>query len=269
MRSEVLGLPVDILSKVETINLVDGWLRQPVRKPRMVVTAYSEFYVTAQTDTVFADIIKKADLITPDGISVLAGVKYAKLARGKNIFGKIAEGLKIGGEILSGEVGETVTGVYLFEELTKLAEKRGWKVFLLGGWGEVSLRTSKLLLERFPNLRVVCDSGESQVGTDKAVDERVVKKINAFKPDLMFVQYRPVQQEKWIFSHLTGLKAGVIMGVGGTFNEYLGDFRPAPAWMEQMGLKWLWRVMVEPKRLGRILRAVVVFPWLVFRESLR
>ncbi|KKT99580.1 MAG: hypothetical protein UX01_C0009G0010 [Candidatus Collierbacteria bacterium GW2011_GWB2_45_17] len=55
MRSEVLGLPVDVLSRVETINMIDGWLRQSVRKPRMVVTAYSEFYVKAQKDRVFAE----------------------------------------------------------------------------------------------------------------------------------------------------------------------------------------------------------------------
>jgi len=268
MRSEVLGLPVDILSRQETVDKIDGWLRSPDRKPKMIVTAYSEFFVAAQRDTIFSEIIKKADLVTPDGISVLAAVKYSKRVRGKNIFQKTGEGLRVGGEILSGEVGETVTGVFLFEELLKLAEKRGWKVFLLGGWGDVSLRTATLALERFPKLRVSYDSGENRVGTDRAVDDRVVKKINAFKPDLLFVQYNPVKQEKWIASHLSRLKAGVVMGVGGTFNEYLGNFQSAPVWMERVGLKWLWRMMVEPKRVGRIFRAVIVFPWLVFWRSL-
>ncbi len=275
MRSEVLGLPVDILSRRETTEKIEGWLKTPSQRPRMVVTAYSEFFVAAQKDKVFSDIVKKADLVTPDGISVLAAVKYIKktqkLKNSKTqmkVLRMLGEGVKVGGEILSGKVGESVTGVWLFSELTKMAEKRNWKVFLLGGWGDVSLRTSKMLLERFPRLRVTYDSGENRVGTDRVVDEQVVKKINAFKPDLLFVQYNPVKQEKWISSHLTRLKAGVVMGVGGTFNEYLGDFRPAPAWMEVVGLKWLWRMLVEPKRVGRIFRAVVVFPWLVFKASL-
>jgi UDP-N-acetyl-D-mannosaminuronic acid transferase (WecB/TagA/CpsF family) len=38
--------------------------------------------------------------------------------------------------------------------------------------------------------------------------------------------------------------------------------------MERSGLKWLWRVIVEPRRFGRIIRAVFVFPWLVFKGSL-
>jgi len=81
MRSEVLGLPVDVLSRVETINMIDGWLRQSVRKPRMVVTGYSEFYVKAQKDRVFAEIVRKADLVTPDGVSVLAGEVQPKNSR--------------------------------------------------------------------------------------------------------------------------------------------------------------------------------------------
>lgn len=269
MRSQVLGVPVDILSRRETMATIEGWLKHPGSKPKLVVTAYSEFYVTAQKDAVFAEIIRKADLITPDGVSVLAAVKYQRAAKEKNVFGKITEGLKIGGEILNGSVGETVTGVKLFEDLNSLAEKRGWKVFLLGGWGDVSLRTATMLLERFPRLRVNYDAGENRVGSDRVTDNRVVKKINAWKPDILFVQYNPVKQEKWIASHLPQLKVGMAMGVGGTFNEYLGDFKKSPAWMERMGLKWLWRVLVDPRRIGRILRAVIVFPWLVFVRSLR
>lgn len=278
MRSQVLGLPVDVLNRRETIEKIESWLKNPSGRPKMIVTAYSEFYVMAQKDPVFAEVIKKADLVTPDGISVLAAVKYAKVVRlqmadvrsqiGRVLVG-LWEGLKVGGEILSGKAGESVTGVWLFSELTKLAEKKGWKVFLLGGWGDVASRTARMLQERFPKIRVTHDHGEDKVGTNKKVDDSVVQKINNFKPDLLFVQYNPVKQEKWMASHQSRLKAGVVMGVGGTFNEFLGDFKKSPVWMERMGLKWLWRVMVEPKRFVRILRAVIVFPWLVFRHSLR
>lgn len=268
MRSEVLGFPVDILSRKETVGQIAEWIRTGTKKPKMVVTAYSEFYVKAKEDKEFGKILSKADLVTPDGVSVLASVQYLKRAKKRNIVGKVAEGLAVGGRILRGEVGETVTGVWLFDELTKMAARKGWKVFLLGGWDKVAIRTAARLSERFPDIRVEYDEGEVRVGTDKVTDKRVVEKINRFKPDLLFVQYNPVKQEKWIASHKDVLKAGVAVGVGGTFNEYLGEFRPVPGWMEKAGLKWLWRVFVEPRRIGRIFRAVFVFPWLVFLESL-
>lgn len=276
MRYEVLGLPVDKLTCAETVDKISEWIRVE-SKQKMVVTAYSEFYVNAQSDKEFARIIKSADLVTPDGVSVLAAVEYlqtvSKIKRIKDLralrfFKLLLEGLKVGGKILSGKVGETVTGVWLFNELTKLSVKKGWKVFLLGGWGNVSERTATMLLERFPGIKVLGDPGEERVGSDELMNAKIVKKINAFKPDLLFVQYNPVKQEKWIASNLKDLKVGVAMGVGGTFNEYLGDFKKAPHVMETIGLKWLWRVIVEPRRFGRIMKAVIVFPWLVFRSSL-
>lgn len=267
MRKIVLGAPVDILSRQETIKEIASWINEPSGKMKILVTAYSEFFVKAQSDTVFMDVMQSADLVTPDGVSVLAAAKYLERVRGKSIIVRLGQGLKSGSEIIGGKAGETVTGVWLFDELTKMAAKNGWKVFLLGGWNKVSERTAQKLLERFPKLKVAYDSGEERVGTDKRRDEEVVKKINDFGPDILFVAYNPIKQEKWLASHQKQLTAKVGIGVGGTFNEYLGEFKKAPVWMEKMGLKWLWRVLVEPKRIGRIMKAVVVFPWLVFRSK--
>lgn len=266
MRKNVLGAPVDILNGNESVELMADWISKQ-SKMKLVVTAYSEFFVRAQSDPEFMKVMKSADLITPDGISVLAAVKYLERAKGKSFLGKLGEGLKVGGEILSGKVGKTVTGVWLFEELTKMAVKQGWKIFLLGGWENVSGRTARMLLKRFPGLKVDYDEGEYRVGTDEKKNKEVIEKINKFAPDILFVAYNPIKQEKWLMKYRDVLKTKVGIGVGGTFNEYLGEFKKAPEWMERMGLKWLWRVVVEPKRIGRIMRAVIVFPWLVFRSK--
>lgn len=268
MRSDVLGFPVDVLSRDNSIKIITQWIKNRSGKPKMVVTAYSEFYVEAFKNPEFGNILKTADLVTPDGVSVLAAVEYERRSKGVNILAKIFQGLSVGRMILGNELGETVTGVWLFEELVRLSARNGWKIFLLGGWDKVSERTAKALRRRFPDIRVEYDEGERSVGTDPATDRSVVEKINRFKPDLLFVAYNPVKQEKWIAAHMSKLKVGVAMGVGGTFNEFLGDFKKAPIWMEAAGLKWLWRVIVEPRRLPRILKAVVIFPWLVFKDIL-
>ncbi len=266
MRKIVLGAPVDILTGSETLNLMDGWINKP-GKMKLVVTAYSEFFVRAQSDSDFMNIMRSADLVTPDGVSVLAAAKYRDKIAGKSVIGKFGEGLKVGGEILSGKVGKPVTGVWLFEKLTEMAADKGWRVFLLGGWDNVSEKTVRMLLKRFPKLKVDYDSGETRVGTDEVTNKRVIEKINKFAPDILFVAYNPIKQEKWLAKHQDVLKAKVGIGVGGTFDEYVGKVKKAPKWMERMGLKWLWRVVTEPKRIGRILKAVFVFPWLVFRDA--
>jgi len=266
MRSTVLGAPADILTKSEFLEEITKII-QSTQKMKLLVTAYSEFYVQGTRDTDFLNIMRKADLVTPDGVSVLAAVKYMNRAKGKSLGVRLGQGIRVGSEILAGSVGETVTGVWLFENLTKMAEKNNWKVFLLGGWDGVCEKTARMLLKRFPKLKLAYDAGETRVGTDEAINKRVLEKINDFAPDILFVAYNPIKQEKWLAKHQGQLKVKMGMGVGGTFDEYAGKIKKAPRWMENMGLKWLWRVMIEPKRFGRIMRAVVVFPWLVFRDS--
>jgi N-acetylglucosaminyldiphosphoundecaprenol N-acetyl-beta-D-mannosaminyltransferase len=267
MRAKVLGLPVDILNRTETFEVIEKWLDNGTEHPKMIVTAYSEFFVNGVRDAEFAKIIKNADLVTPDGKSVLAANKYLKRAKGKSAWKKILLGLSVGSEILSGTVGESVTGVWLFDAITKNAEKKNWRIFLLGGLDNVGAKAAQMLLERFPHMKVDYDEGEIGVGTNPLTDKRVVEKINRFKPDFLFVQYRPIVQEKWIASHLANLKVGVAMGIGGTLDEYVGKLANPPKWMEERGLKWLWRLYLQPRRWRRMIDAVIVFPWMVFKST--
>ena len=268
MREKVLGISVDILSRGETLGWIEKFIKSPGKTPALVATAYSEFFVLAQKDLEFAKTLKQASLVTPDGVSVLAAVYYTKEAKGKSVLGKLVLGLKTGLKILTGELGETVTGVWMFEELAKMASEKGWKIFLLGGWNNVSQQATEILLKRFPDLRIMNDPGEDVVGKSEEDNKRIVEKIKRYKPDILFVQYRPVQQEKWIMANRENLKVSVAMGIGGTLNEFVGELKLAPVWMQAMGLKWLWRLIQEPHRWRRMIDAVIVFPWLVFRESL-
>lgn len=276
MREIVLGLPVDVLTKGQALEKIQNWIKSTDdNKLKQVITAYSEFYVNALRDKEFARILSKANMVTADGRSVLAAVEYKrktqnfKTDKTQNIVNCLLEGLKVGGRILKNDLGDTVTGVWLFEEICKVAETRGWKVFVLGGWGNVNERASRMLLERFPKLKLASDAGERVVGAVAGENEMILKKINSFKPDILFVQYRPIQQEKWIDRNKKFLKVKVAVGIGGTLDEFVGDLKQAPHWMQSMGLKWLWRLLIQPKRWKRMIDAVIVFPWLVFRESLK
>lgn len=50
------------------------------------------------------------------------------------------------------------------------------------------------------------------------------------------------------------------MGVGGSFDYLTGKQRRAPRWMQVIGLEWLWRLILQPRRFRRIWNAVIVFP---------
>jgi len=257
---KILGIEVDEIGRQEAIRKISYWIEKGGGL-KQVVTIYSEFLLAAKYDGEFRRAVEKADLVVPDGVGVLAALEYQK---GK---GGLLAGFRIGLKGLKGMLGEPVTGVWLFEELVGLAASKGWKVFLLGGYGDTVSKLAAKLKEENLGLKLRFDAGEQRVGESKEENERVLKKINEFKPDLLFVAYGPRLQEKWIYKNKRRLKAGVAIGVGGTFDEVLGEFPRAPRWMERRGLKALWRLMVQPKRLARIWRGMVVFPWRVYREG--
>lgn len=271
-KASVLGTRLDLIGREATLNLIGSWLinKRSGLKAKHVVTAYSEFYVRTVSDVDFRMALEGSDLVVPDGIGPLAAVRFQQSVTIKDeIPLRFIKGIKIGFDILRGGVGETVPGVWLFEELVKMAAKREWKVFLLGGYGQ----TARLLSEKLKNsknqeLKMAYDAGgrgpEEMVGE---ANEKVTAKINKFEPDILFVAYGPVKQEKWIAENKHRLKTKVVIGVGGTFDELTGKVKPVPKWMSRMGLKWLGRLIQEPKRIRRIWNAVVVFPWLVFQST--
>lgn len=268
---EILGVRVDFAGREEVLGIIEDWLKTKRQGGlRQVVTAYGEFLVEARRDKEFRQVLKEADLVVADGVSVLAAREYKRrVAGGKAPLGKLFEGVRVGMDVWRGRLGKRVTGVWLFERLIKLAGKRGWRVFLLGGFGETVERLVRKLKKENKDLVIEGDRGRQGREEGRGEEERVAEKINRFGPDLLFVAYGPVKQEKWIGENRGRLGAGVAVGVGGTFDEVLGSFKAAPWWMERRGLKWLWRLFCQPRRIGRIWKGVVVFPWLVYQESFR
>ncbi|OGD74266.1 hypothetical protein A3A84_01145 [Candidatus Collierbacteria bacterium RIFCSPLOWO2_01_FULL_50_23] len=271
MNKQVLGTRVDLVTRDESFSMIRDWLELSGGRPKIVMTAYSEFFVTALRDVDFGMVLEGADLVTPDGIGPLAAIYFQGITKSSDhAVIKFLKGIQTGAAILSGRVGLPVSGYWLFKTLVGQAGEKGWKVFLLGGFGDTAERLSHKLRSENKELRVESDAG-AQNGSEMegAANEKVIEKINRFAPDLLFVAYGPVKQEKWLMASKGRLNARVAMGVGGTFDEALGKIREAPVLFERIGLKWLWRLLQQPQRLPRIFKATVVFAWLVFAKSLR
>jgi N-acetylglucosaminyldiphosphoundecaprenol N-acetyl-beta-D-mannosaminyltransferase len=103
---------------------------------------------------------------------------------------------------------------------------------------------------------------------DALIEKEVVKAINKFRPHLLFVAFGAPKQEKWAYKWLDKLEVGGVMVVGGAFDFIAGRAKLPPEWMEKAGLEWLWRLLHQPRRLGRIFVATIVFPVRVFWTKL-
>ncbi len=79
-------------------------------------------------------------------------------------------------------------------------------------------------------------------------DEQIVREINDTEPDFIWVALGAPKQEEWMYRHQFQVK-GVMLGVGAAFDFCAGTVRRAPAWMQELCLEWLYRLMQDPKRL--------------------
>ena len=130
-----MGVEIDELKRSEVVAKLSEWVESGGRA-KVVVTVYSEFLVMAGEDKEFKRALNKADLKVVDGALMLGGLRYQEMnEHGGWLFG---HGLRVGWQGLRGRNGETVTGVWLFETLVEKAAEEGWRVFLLGGFGETA-----------------------------------------------------------------------------------------------------------------------------------
>ncbi len=230
-RLEILGLPLDPVDMEEALDRIGAFLEEA--RTHQVVTLNPEMVVRAREDEALRRAVLEAELITPDGVGILWAAK------------------KLHGAALK----ERVTGVDL--TLALFGRFPGLRVYLLGGRPGVAERAAKEV-ERH---------GARVVGLHHGYfreEGPVVEEIGRKAPDLLLVGMGE-RQEAFIHRHKPHLGARVAMGVGGTLDVLAGEARRPPFWAQRLGLEWLLRVGLDPRRWRRAPR-LWRFAYLVLRE---
>ena len=143
------------------------------------------------------------------------------------------------------------------------AEKKGYKVFLLGGFNGVTEILKLNLIKKFPKLKIVGVEETPVRPIPKLQNKTIIKKIRASKADIVFVGMGCPMQEKWMIENYKKFKSGVFIGVGAAFDFFSGRVKQAPRWMRKYGLEWLFRLLQEPRRLWR--RYIIINSRFVFK----
>ena len=253
---KILGVKIDNLSLNEVLDKVEGFLES--NKSHYIVTPNPEFLVKAQKDEEFKNILNQADLSIPDGV----GLVFASLLLGERI-------------------KERIAGVDLMEAICKRAAKKNWPIFLFGAGEGVAEKTGDNLKGRYNGLQVkVIQSFQNESSHSDFFERFTLKGSDASQknlncslphklPSILFVALGAPKQEKWINENLKKMPSiKLAIGVGGAFDFISGNIKRAPKFIRDLGLEWLWRLMIQPWRIKRIFNAVVVFPLLVLKSKL-
>lgn len=255
---KILGVKVDFLNQRDALSLIEQWVNSV--KKYQITTPNPEQVILAQNDYRFKKIINQSSLAIPDGTGLVWALKMKKpsLSAIPHFAGQRERKIS--------RVFKRLSGVDLVISLCKLAAKKNWRVFLLGGKEGVAVQAAEKLTINHPSLTISHYSGSKNIKkeTDKE-RKQTIKRINNFHPDLLFVAYGAPEQEKWIADNLAKLKVKVAMGVGGSFDYLAGKIKRAPLFIRKTGLEWFWRLICQPWRVFRQLR-LLKFGYLVIKE---
>ncbi|MBN1617875.1 WecB/TagA/CpsF family glycosyltransferase [Candidatus Dojkabacteria bacterium] len=276
MKSITLsGLQVNNISKREFVRTVDRLVKE--KKPSYVVTPYSEFFIRAQIDGEFKDVINGADLSLADGIGVLIGAKYMELKGNKYVdLIKCFLAAVFNREYLKSGVQEKLSGSEIVYDVCELAEKEGYKVFILGGFdfgkGCTSDLAKEVLEEKYPKIDI-CGTYAGSPAPEE--NEHIVNYVNKRNPDILLVAYGPVKQEKWIAKNLNNLRPMVSFALGGTIDYVAGAKKKMPKYLSDRGLEGVLRPFVSERgnlcliirRLQRAWLGIIKFTFVLLREK--
>lgn len=251
---KIMGVRIDDVTKEEAMEVVTGWLRDAGaaqhdtkkshsgRSPessKLIFTPNPEFLMIARKDLEFKKILNSSDLNIPDGV-------------GLQLFGGIKN---------------RIPGVDFMISLCALAQKDKLTIGLLGGQEGIAKKTAEKLMEMFPDLKVT-------FAIDGQEADRLIEDYDALRyVDILFVALGAPRQEKYLASFRPSPESsrkiakdagaaqhdvpfGVGVGVGGSFDYISGNISRAPKFLQDIGLEWLYRFILQPKRIIRFIKRI-------------
>ncbi len=226
MKIDVMGVKFDNVTMEEAMvragEILDG------EKTCYVVTPNSEIVYEAMRDDELLTLLNGADLVLPDGAGVVLGSK-----------------------ILGTPLQQKVAGVDFADNLLDVLIEKNMKLYLLGSEPGVAELAAEKMQEKHPGLQI-CGMRD---GFFKAEEEtQVVQEINDAGADALFVCLGAPKQERFMKNHQQALNVKLMAGLGGSLNAFAGTMKRAPKWMIRLSLEWLYRLLKEPKRIGRMMR---------------
>jgi N-acetylglucosaminyldiphosphoundecaprenol N-acetyl-beta-D-mannosaminyltransferase len=224
---EILGVPVAMVDYDRAMDVMDALVER--RQRGYVCAAPVHAVMVAQDDPEMLAALRGSTLVVPDGMP---------LVWASNLLGE--------------SLADRVYGPELMMRYSDRCAERGHRVWLYGGRDQGSLVQLALSMRRrHPGIRIVGGYSPPFRPLSEGEEANVVSQINEARPDVLWVGIGVPKQEKWMARMRDRLEVPVMCGVGAAFDFHSGRVPMAPAWMQERGLEWIYRMGQEPRRLMR------------------
>ena len=219
-----MGVGFDSLTLEEAVARAKTLMDE--RRAAYVVTPNPEIVMACRERAETMAAVNGADLILPDGIGVIYGAR-----------------------ILGTPLKCKLPGIDFITALMADMAKEGKSVFLLGAKPGVAETAAERLKAMHPGL-VIAGTHDGYFKEDAPV----VAAVNAAQPDLLLVCLGAPKQELWMQRNRSALHIGLMAGLGGSLDVFAGNVKRAPKAFQKLGLEWFYRLLKEPKRIGRMMK---------------
>ncbi|HEY9286889.1 MAG TPA: WecB/TagA/CpsF family glycosyltransferase [Candidatus Dormibacteraeota bacterium] len=236
-RVNVLGVGVSAINMRLALDQLHDWIVSGDRQFVSVCNVHS--VMECRRDPRLRQIVNAAGMVTPDGMPLVW------LARRS---GHKAVARVYGPDLMLAELSAS--------------QQSGHSHFFYGGRPGVADRLAAAMRRRFPGARVVGTYSPPLASAAELCNAEVASLINESRADIVWVGISSPKQEYWMSCMRPMLQAAVLIGVGAAFDFHTGNVPQAPGWMQRAGLEWLFRLIVEPRRLWR--RYLIDNPWFIF-----
>lgn len=190
------------------------------------INAYS--YVVTKKDSLFRKALMTSDVLVPDGFPVVIAARI----RGDRRMRKIA-------------------GADILFYLLKMLEKQNGTCFFLGSEEETLRRIEERLSKEYPSVKAAFFSPPFRKEFSETENKEMVRRINSFQPDVLFVGMTAPKQEKWVLANKPAIHPCIVCSIGAAFDYFAGTLpRPSRFWIK-IGMEWFVRLVKEPGRLWR------------------
>lgn len=199
------------------------------KKTTLVQTINAHSFVVSYEDALFKKALEDADILLPDGFSISVATKLFRFRP---------------------TINHRIAGPDFFNAFNKYANMKKMTYFFMGSSEEVLKKIKNRLKSEFPDIKVYTLS-PPMYPFDTKINKNIIDRINKVKPNVLWVGMTAPKQEKWTYENKNKINVPVVASIGAAFDFYAGTRKRAPLWMQKSRLEWIYRFVLEPRRMGK------------------
>jgi N-acetylglucosaminyldiphosphoundecaprenol N-acetyl-beta-D-mannosaminyltransferase len=195
----------------------------PRRHPKLVFASNGHTIALTARDDTLRSAFAQADIIHADGQATVFASR-----------------------LTASPIPERSATTDFIHDAARIGAQHGLRFFLLGATEEANAEAARILEESYPGLRIV-GRRHGYFGRDE--EDAICDEINLTQPDVIWVGLSVPLEYDFAVRNKKRLSAGWLVTCGGCYNFITGAHSRAPRWMQAVGLEWLFRLILEPRRL--------------------